>query len=57
MSNTFMGLRFKDFNVISRVTQAQITLKAQTREDALMTAQELLDEPLENLAVFQPTDW
>ena len=52
-----MGLRFHDFNVISKVTQVEFALKAQTRADALMTAAELLNEPVENLRVYQPTDW
>lgn len=57
MTTRFMGLRFHDFNVISKVSQVEFALKAQTRADALMTAAELLDEPVENLRVYQPTDW
>ena len=54
---TFMSLRFRDYTVHSGVTGGQIDLKAQTRADALYTGAELLGEPVENLAVYQPNEW
>lgn len=47
----------RDYVVHSKVTGGQIALKAKSRSDALSSGAELLGEALENLAVYQPTDW
>ena len=47
----------KDFVVHSKVSGGQISLKAPDRTKALLAASELLEEPLKNLAAYQPTEW
>ncbi len=47
----------RDYIVHSKVTGGQIALKAKSRSHALSSGAELLGEPLNNLAVYQPTDW
>lgn len=47
----------RDYVVHSRKTGAQFSLKAHSREEALVAASELLAEPLKNLATYQLNDW
>ena len=47
----------RDYVVHSKVTGGQIALRAKSRSHALSSGAELLGEPLNNLAVYQPTDW
>lgn len=54
---TFMGIRYHDFVVKSSKTEAQIHLMARSQGDALGTAAELLDEELDHLTVFKPSEW
>ena len=56
MTERFMGLTYRDYFVKSKYG-AQVALKAQTKADALYTGAELLNEPVENLHIIQPTDW
>ena len=52
-----MNTLLRDYVVHSRKTGAQFALKAHSREEALMAASELLDEPLKNLSTYQLNDW
>ena len=54
---TFMGTKYHNFVVKSSDTEAQVHLMARSQADALYTAAELLDEELDHLQVFRPTDW
>jgi hypothetical protein len=51
-----MGLRFTEFHVCNQDGTC-VDLMAQTKDDALYTGSELLDEPLEKLTAHRPTDW
>lgn len=55
MSN-FMGLRFKEYFVTTD-SGNRIDLLAQTKADALYTAAELLDAPVDSLNVFIRDEW
>lgn len=56
MTNSFMGIRYKEF-IVTSTSGERIDLLGQTKADALYTASELLDEPLENLSCIQPCEW
>ena len=47
----------KDFVVHSPSSGGQVHLQARSREAALLTGAELLKEPLDDLSIYQPTDW
>ena len=50
-------LLLRDYVIHSRKTGAMFSLKAHSREEALLTASELLAEPLKNLVTYQLNDW
>ena len=56
MSNTFMGLKFREF-VATSTDGGVLTLCSQTRTDALYTAAELLDTSIENITVHHVEEW
>lgn len=56
MSKNFMGLRYKEFVVTSSSGEGLLLL-CQSRQDALYTGAELLNEPVENISCMQPSEW
>jgi hypothetical protein len=56
MTTNFMGLRYKEF-IVTSTSGEGIELLSQTKADALYTAAELLNEPLENLSCLRPSEW
>ena len=52
-----MNTLLRDYVIHSRKTGAQFSLKSYSREEALLAAAELLDEPLKNLSTYQLNDW
>lgn len=56
MTANFMGLRYKEFIVTSKSGEG-IELLSQSKADALYTAAELLNEPVENLNCLRQEEW
>ena len=51
-----MGLRYKEF-IVTSTSGEGIELLSRSKADALYTASELLNEPLENLNCLRHDEW